>query len=289
MASESRTKKFDNDQLSALAAALGDTENGFTGTEIGELLRELRIEDVTPEATKRKRLHAAFSCDQQLRGNRLGVLAFIRRAMKPARHYGKLERYALLRQMVNEALSYAGLCLTESGDLQGLDPLAKKAPSTKRDTTNSAQPRNTQEANQDDQKAYDVFISHAWEDKASFVRSLVDALTKRDVRVWYDENELMIGDSLRKGIDQGLANSRFGVVVLSQHFFEKTWTNHELNGLTISSYANGGGRILPIWHKVDHKAVLAYSPALADTIACDTSKQSVAKIAEEIVKRLNRS
>ena len=72
-------------------------------------------------------------------------------------------------------------------------------------------------------KEYDVFISHAGEDKADVVRPLAEALRERGLAVWYDEFELRIGDSLRRKIDQGIRSSRFGVVVLSPSFFGKGW------------------------------------------------------------------
>ena len=67
----------------------------------------------------------------------------------------------------------------------------------------------------------DVFISHATEDKDEIVRPLVDALIAHNVRVWYDESELGIGNNVRREIDKGLTKSRFGVVVLSHAFFRK--------------------------------------------------------------------
>ena len=68
---------------------------------------------------------------------------------------------------------------------------------------------------------YDVFISHASEDKPGFVRLLADKLKERRIEVWYDEFSLQVGDSLRQSIDQGLAKSRYGIVILSHHFFQK--------------------------------------------------------------------
>ena len=56
-------------------------------------------------------------------------------------------------------------------------------------------------------ETYDVFISHASEDKDSIVRSLANALTELGLKVWYDEFTLRIGDSLRQKIDRGLATS----------------------------------------------------------------------------------
>ena len=67
----------------------------------------------------------------------------------------------------------------------------------------------------DTSKEYDVFISHASEDKDSVVRPLAIALKNKGINVWYDEFELKIGDSLRRKIDQGLSRSKFGIVVLS--------------------------------------------------------------------------
>lgn len=54
-------------------------------------------------------------------------------------------------------------------------------------------------------KGTDLFISHASEDKADFVKPLADELINLGVSVWYDEYTLRIGDSLRRSIDQGLA------------------------------------------------------------------------------------
>lgn len=80
-------------------------------------------------------------------------------------------------------------------------------------------------------ESYDVFISHASEDKDSIVRSLAGALTDSGLKVWYDEFTLRIGDSLRQKTDRGLANSRVGLVVLSPSFIAKGWTNYELDGI----------------------------------------------------------
>lgn len=81
------------------------------------------------------------------------------------------------------------------------------------------------------QKEYDVFICHASEDKDDVARPLAEALKAAGLDVWFDEFELRIGSSLRRNIDMGLVHSRFGVVILSPAFFEKGWSNYELDGL----------------------------------------------------------
>jgi Domain of unknown function (DUF1883)/TIR domain len=52
------------------------------------------------------------------------------------------------------------------------------------------------------EREYDVFISHAAEDKDAVVRPLALALEHRNLAVWYDETALRVGDSLRRKIDQ---------------------------------------------------------------------------------------
>jgi len=135
-------------------------------------------------------------------------------------------------------------------------------------------------------KEYDVFISHATEDKEDFVRPLAQELQSRGIKVWYDEFELVWGDGLRRSIDKGLANSRYGIVVFSEAFFKKEWTQYELDGL-VNREMNGIKVILPIWHKVSKDDVQKYSPSLADKLALNSFMYSVEEIAEEIQKLIN--
>lgn len=131
------------------------------------------------------------------------------------------------------------------------------------------------------EKIYDVFISHASEDKEEIVRPLADALEAAGVSVFYDDFELRIGNSLRRTIDKGLANSRFGVVVLSENFFRKGWPKYELDGL-VTKGIDGDQVILPIWHNISKAQVMTESPSLADKLARSTSTHTVEEIAAEI-------
>lgn len=117
---------------------------------------------------------------------------------------------------------------------------------------------------------FDVFISHASEDKADFVEQLAYHLRERHLRVWYDSYTLKLGDSLRTAIDNGLSRSRFGVVVLSKNFCRKDWTRRELEGL-LALERNGRKVILPIWHNVTYEDVARFSPMLADRVALTTN------------------
>lgn len=133
-----------------------------------------------------------------------------------------------------------------------------------------------------DGRVFDVFISHASEDKDEIVRPLANALRAAGLSVWYDEFELKIGDSLRRKIDKGLASSRFGVVVLSPSFFGRGWPEYELDGL-VTRAVSGDQILLPIWHKVSKQEVIGYSPSLADKLARSTATHTTEEIAKEIV------
>src|SRR5690349_803572 len=113
------------------------------------------------------------------------------------------------------------------------------------------------------EQIWDVFISHASEDKAEIVRPLSNLLAHSGLRVWLDEGELKLGDSLREKIDEGLAKSQFAVIVFSHSFFAKKWPKSELNAL-FTKDINQDNLIIPIWHNLTIKDMIAYSPLLSD-------------------------
>ena len=134
----------------------------------------------------------------------------------------------------------------------------------------------------------DLFISHASEDKENFVRPLANALIAEAVQVWFDEFELQIGDSLRQKIDEGLRRSRYGLVVFSPTFFEKHWTQYEMDGLIARQMA-GERVILPIWHRLTRDEIALQSPSLTDIISLNSSTDSVEVIASKVATVVKRS
>jgi hypothetical protein len=132
-------------------------------------------------------------------------------------------------------------------------------------------------------ETWDVFVSHASEDKQAVAEPLADALRAKGLKVWLDTTELGIGDSLRRKIDYGLAHSTFGVVILSKSFFAKGWPQYELDGI-IGLSVNGQQRMLPIWHEISRDEIAKQSPSLVDRIARNTTVSAVAEIAEEIAE-----
>jgi hypothetical protein len=141
----------------------------------------------------------------------------------------------------------------------------------------------------DDEFDFDLFISHASEDKAGFVNELVGAVRERGLRPWYDQAELQVGDSLAKSIDDGLRRSRFGVVVLSKAFFAKDWPRAELDALASRELSGDGDVVvLPIWLNVGRDDVAHYSPLLASKLGLPSS-EGVETIAAKLEKRVHGS
>ncbi len=132
-------------------------------------------------------------------------------------------------------------------------------------------------------ETWDVFISHASEDKEAVAEPLAAELRARGLKVWLDKTELRIGDSLCRKIDYGLAHSTFGVVILSKSFFAKGWPRYELDGI-VGLSVNGDQRMLPIWHEISRDEIAKQSPSLVDKIARNTALSTVAEIADEIAE-----
>ena len=125
---------------------------------------------------------------------------------------------------------------------------------------------------------YDAFMSHASEDKETIARPLTEELEGLGLRVWFDNQEILIGDSIRQKIEEGLAQSRYGVVILSKPVISKFWTNFELDGLI--------ERVLPVWHGIGRDEIASQFPALAGIAALNTSEHDIAYIANEIHRKI---
>lgn len=126
---------------------------------------------------------------------------------------------------------------------------------------------------------YDVFISHASEDKESFVNPLVEALQDAGIRVWYDALEMEWGKSLREQIDNGIKRSKYAIVVLSKNFFAKKWTNRELDGILAKEGITGAAP-LPIWYELTYEEVYDFSPTLSGLYSLSTDHHSITDICQ---------
>jgi hypothetical protein len=135
---------------------------------------------------------------------------------------------------------------------------------------------------------YDAFISHASEDKNEFVEPLVNALTSLGLEVWYDDHNMLVGDSLLRSIDEGILRSRNGIIVLSQAFFQKPWPRYELEGLRALQTA-GRLRILPVCLDATIDEVRDYNIGLATRKILNARASCVDDVARQLLVAVRKS
>jgi hypothetical protein len=117
----------------------------------------------------------------------------------------------------------------------------------------------------------ELFVCHASEDKQVVARPLTEKLRAANYNVWYDQDELLVGDDLTEKIARGLSQSRYSIVILSPAFFAKRWTFRELSGIRQLDQVNAT-RILPVWHGVTLDDVNAHYPWLANRLGVSTDQ-----------------
>jgi uncharacterized protein (TIGR02391 family) len=107
---------FDDGTIEGIAKIVGDTSWGFTGAEIGRLLRVCRIED-PGEMTKWRRIAAALSNEQARVQSGSCTVAFVKAAMKPVRWSSDPVGFRQMRENLNTVLAFSGLRIGEDGQV----------------------------------------------------------------------------------------------------------------------------------------------------------------------------
>ena len=137
---------------------------------------------------------------------------------------------------------------------------------------------------------YDLFISHANCDKP-YVNKLVTELKKVTYDIWYDSQCISIGDDQEKKIEEGLKKSEFGVIVISKDFFDREWTNRELNVLLSKQFYSNKKVILPVLLDVTVKEYSSKYPNLKNIFALEAKSDAsnISDIVYAIAKELLKS
>ncbi len=134
---------------------------------------------------------------------------------------------------------------------------------------------------------WDLFISHASEDKENVARPLAHKLKIHGLKVWFDEDVILGGDPIRRSIDDGLTNSKYGLVIISPHFLrKKEWAHKELDGF----FAREDGKrliLIPVRHELSQEQVVTFSPTLAGKLSISTV-QGLDHVVEQILRVVER-
>lgn len=131
---------------------------------------------------------------------------------------------------------------------------------------------------------YDVFLSHANADKDSFVEGLKQSFDKLGISVFYDKDSIEWGDDWKQKIYDGLANCKYGVIVVSDNFLGREWTENELKELLSRQNENGDKLILPIAYNIDMGTIRKKYKKLADIQFLDANKFSISDITIQLAK-----
>lgn len=137
---------------------------------------------------------------------------------------------------------------------------------------------------------FDVFISHANKDKEDLIEELYQSLNKLGIKIFYDKESLEWGDNWKDRILNGTKKAEFAIIVISENFFDREWTERELNEFLNRQNRNGQKLILPILNNITVSQLQEKYPSIADIQAIDSSKYSCDQIAllfaRQLIKRL---
>lgn len=138
-------------------------------------------------------------------------------------------------------------------------------------------------------KKYDVFLSHANADKLDYVEDLVDAIKRLDIKLFYDKDELSWGDNWKDSIWNGTKEAEFVIVVISENFFGRKWTEFELREFLKCQSKIKQKIILPILYNIDFDNLKNKYPELEFIQAIEAHLTSPADVAillaKELIKR----
>ena len=128
----------------------------------------------------------------------------------------------------------------------------------------------------------DVFLCHAWDDRKDAAKELHDLLEKNGLSVWFSEKDVLLGSSLLREIDKGLANSRVGIVLVTPSFIERVKNEgiaeKELSALLARDL------LVPIVHNTTFERLREVSPLLGSRSGLNTNEESMNKVALKLAE-----
>lgn len=131
-------------------------------------------------------------------------------------------------------------------------------------------------------RKFDVFLSHAGPDQ-ELAAELYEELGARGLEVWFDGAEIVLGKSLTRQIDRGIAKSKVAIILVTDAFIKgRYWTEIEMGAFFASRK-----RVIPVLDGVGRAQLSEYSPILADMVGLDTEEEGFDLMAERIVQTLS--
>ena len=128
----------------------------------------------------------------------------------------------------------------------------------------------------------DVFLCHAWDDRSGAAKDLHDLLESRGVSVWFSEKDVLLGSSLLREIDKGLAKSRVGIVLVTpallRRLLQEGIADKELSALLARD------QLVPVVHQTTYEALREVSPLLGSRSGLSTAEDTMANVAAKLAE-----
>lgn len=128
----------------------------------------------------------------------------------------------------------------------------------------------------------DVFLCHAWDDRKDSAKELHDQLESKGVTVWFSEKDVLLGSSLLREIDKGLAKSRVGIVLVTPSFLKRVKSegvaDKELSALLARDL------LVPIVHNTTFEELREVSPLLGSRSGLSTSEESMVCLSDKLAE-----
>lgn len=128
----------------------------------------------------------------------------------------------------------------------------------------------------------DIFLCHAWDDRAGAAKQLHDLLEARGVKVWFSEKDVGLGVPLLRAIDKGLVNSRIGIVLVTPALLlrlpNEGIADKELSALLARE------QLVPVVHETTFESLRNVSPLLASRSGLSTAEASMAVVADKLAE-----
>lgn len=114
-------------------------------------------------------------------------------------------------------------------------------------------------------------------------------LRKLGINIFYDSEVLSWGDNWKQVILNGTEKSEFAIIVISENFFGREWTERELDEFLKRQNVNGQKIVLPLLYNITFEQLKDKYPTLGEIQAIRTegrSKEDIAILfAKELIKR----
>lgn len=115
-------------------------------------------------------------------------------------------------------------------------------------------------------------------------------LKKLGVNIFYDKESLEWGDNWKDKILKGTQKAEFAIIVISENFFDREWTERELTEFLNRQNRNRQKVILPILHNITIEQLQEKYPSIADIQAIVSEQYNCDEIAlmfaKQLIKRL---